>query len=346
MKTKIIALACATGAAVTCAYSEDPTYTNFIRQVQFPSGVQWDMSVASISPAGGSLSPLAINPGGARFELWTVKSTPLTNYLLDSKYVGTYVPLASVAIRSEDPYSDIPRTRADRPFWVDITVTGLLAGEDDPEPSKSVKLLRHVQSYGVGGTGLNVDRTQAILHTQSYIDTNGSRTLNYTLTSVPGANLAKLRGEERFSIFSLADYQAPESQLASKFIQIWPEADGSISGIAQNQVIRMELPQLTLTLNDGYPGCSVYAQAYEGNLANGVTGRVIPASAKSFAGETLPVDRTLVIRSEDYDSTLDNDGRWTIEFLTVTPFDVTRLAYVSFDLDRTIKMNASVTTIE
>ena len=89
------------------AVAATPVYTNFIRQVQLPTGVQWDVTVASI---GEQLSALAIDPGGARFELWTVKDTPLTSYLLDTRYVGTYVPMANVVIRSEDPYSLIPRT--------------------------------------------------------------------------------------------------------------------------------------------------------------------------------------------------------------------------------------------
>jgi len=122
-------------------WADTVTYTNFIRQVQFPTGVAWDVTVAA---SGTQLSQLAIDPGGARFELSAVKSTPLTSYLLNSVYVGTYIPVSTVAISSEDPYTLIPRTRADRPFSVDITVGGLLNGVTDPDPAKSVKFLRHV----------------------------------------------------------------------------------------------------------------------------------------------------------------------------------------------------------
>lgn len=325
------------------AYCQTGTYTNFIRQVQLPTGVQWDMSVASVSPAGGSLSPLAINPGGARFELWTVLSSPLTNYLLDTKYVGTYVPIADVAIRTEDPYDAIPRTRADRPFYVDVSVSGLLSGATDPDPSKSVKLLRHVQSYGAGGTGINLDRTQATLLSQASIATNGTQTLTYALTSIPGADRTKVRGEERFSVFSLADYQAPESQLASKFVQIWPVADGSISGIAANQLFRFKMPILTITLNDLYPTSTTYTQVYKGEPRLGVTGFVVPGSSL-VVNESIPVSRTLVV--DNYDVAFDSDGRWTMELLTSTPFGLDRLAFVSFNIDRTIEVNGTVTTIE
>ena len=240
-------LHCIIAASLSCGLGlaqETISYTNYIRQFQMPSDVIWDAS--STVPANGSqLSALAINPGGARFDLWTMKSsslTGLTEYLLDSNYVGTYVPVATVVVRSEDTTSPTTRTRADRPFYVDVTISGLLSGASDPEPSKSVKFLRHVQSYGIGGTGIGIDRTQATLLTQSSITINGTQQLTFLVNSIPGANRSKVRGEERYSVFSLEDYQAPESQLASKYIQVWPVADGSISGIAPSQLVRFSLP--------------------------------------------------------------------------------------------------------
>ena len=181
------------------------TYTNFIRQYQTPSNVVWDCSDA-VAVSGSQLASLAINPGGARFALWTVASENehLTDYLLTSCYVGTYVPIATVAIRSEDTYTEIARTRADRPFYVDITVDGLLSGATDPDASKSVKLTRHVQSYGTEGTGVTIDRAQATLLSQVSITTNGSQTLTYALNSVPCTDRTKVRGEERFTVFSIA----------------------------------------------------------------------------------------------------------------------------------------------
>ncbi|MEO8615928.1 MAG: hypothetical protein ABI600_12365 [Luteolibacter sp.] len=316
------------------------TYTNFIRQVQLPSNVQYDATVVA---TGSQLSALSIDPGGATFQLWTVKSSPLTNYLLDSAYVGAYVPLATVTVRSEDPYTTIPRTRCDRPFYVDYTVSGLLSGATDPDASKSVTLLRHVQSYGTNGTGIGIDRTQATLLSQATVNTNGAKTLSYTLTSVPNANRSKVRGEERFSLFSLADYQADASQLASKFIQIWPVADGSITGIANSQYIRYALPTVTLSINDIYPSATVYAQVYRGSAVLGTEGTVVPGSSLVI-NDTLPQSRVLTLNN--YDSAFDSDGVWTMELLTTTPFGTDRLAFVTFNLTRTLKLNGTVVTME
>jgi hypothetical protein len=352
MKSPIILTAFVLSALA--ANAQEIIYTNFIRQFQTPTNVVWDAS-ATVLQAGSRESDLAINPGGARFELWTVANTsPPTSRLLDTAYVGTYVPVATVTIRSEDPYI-IPRTRVDRPFYVDIEVTGLLNGPSDPPASKAVKLTRHMQSYGVGGTGINIDRTQASLVSQVFVNTNGNQTITVPgmATAIPGAG-SKIRGEERFTIFSIEDsriapdgvtYVVPETQIASKLIQIWPMADGVITGIAQNQLVRYQLPQLTLTLNDLYPSSTTYVQVYKGEQQLGIEGRIVPGSAVTI-NDSVPVSRVLVI--DDYDEVFDDggDGRWTMELVTDTPFGVERLAYVSFDLDRTIKVNGSFVTIE
>lgn len=332
----IAALFCCTAGAS----AQSSAYTNFIRQVQFPGGVAYDASVAVF---GQDFSQLAIDPGGARFELWTVHSATLERHLLSSTYVGTYTPVAGVEIVSEDLSAAIPRTRADRPFQVMVKVDGLMVGDDVPDAAKRVKFLHHVQSYGVDGTGENIDRAQAILLEQVMIESNGTQTLNFMINAVPGADRSKVRGEERFSVFSLEDYQAPESQIAAETIQIWPVADGSIAGITHGQLIRYMLPQVTLTVNDLYPSSTTYAQVYKGNAQLGMTGKVVPGSAVVI-NDSVPHDRILVL--DNYDEVFDEDGRWTMELVTVTPFGIDRLAYVTFDLDRTIKVNAAFTTIE
>lgn len=316
------------------------TFTNFIRQVQMPTGVHWDASVAS---TGERISPLPVDLGGARFELWTIKSSPLTSYLLDTRFVSAYAPTAEVVIRSEDPYLAIPRTRADRPFSVDIKLNGLLAGTGNPVSSTAVKLLRHVQSYGIAGTAEGINRSQAILQSQAQITSNGTQKLEYTVTAIPGADRSKVAGEERFSVFSLADSLSPESQLASRYIQIWPVADGSISGITSGEKLRVQLPTLTFTLNDLYPESHTYAQVYKGNPVLGTEGTLLPGSSL-LHNATTPTSRVLLVSG--YDSVLTGDGIWTIELLTETPFGTDRLAHLTFEIDRTIELNGTFTTFE
>lgn len=340
MKTFRFALGCLLLGSTGALAQTGSSFTNFIRQVQLPSGVQWDASVAA---SGNQQSALEINPGGARFELWTVKSTPATNYLLDSKYVGTYVPIAQVVIRSADPYATIPRTRVDKPFYVDYMVSGLLSDASAPAASKSVNFLRHIQSYGAGGTGIGIDRAQATLFNTSSVSSNISATLTFPVTALTGSPQTKVRGEERFSFYSLDDYQAPASQLASQFVQVWPVADGSISGVTANQKIRFAMPTVSLTMNDVYPSSTTYAQIYQGPAVLGTVGTVVPGSSL-VVNETIPQSRVLTLTN--WDRIFDADGQWTMELVTATPFGVERLAYVTFSLDRTIQVNGNVTTID
>lgn len=315
-------------------------YTFFVRQVQMPDTLIWDVTIDQV---GTQQSPLAINPNGARFELWAVKSSPLTSYLLDTTYVNSYIPVSEVKITSEDPYEVIPRTRADRPFTVTITTEGLSSDPNAPAAAQSVKLLRHVQSYGADGTGANVDRTQATLVSQGSVNSNGTETLQYTLTSIPGGDRTQVRGEERFSVFSLEDYQAPESQLDSQFIQIWPVASSRISGLANGDTIKGNAPRVTIDLQNLYPDSWTYAQVYRGAPELDKDGDRVPGSSL-LVDQAVPRDDQLVIL--DWDDVIRQDGDWTIEVLTVTPFGIDRLEHVTFQVQRTIKLNGSVTSID
>lgn len=351
MKTLLYSLLVSSLSTGPGSALETISYSNYIRHYQMPSGLSWDAS-SEVPPNGSQFSNLAIQEGGARLDLHTIKSSSLsglTSYLLDTSYVGTYVPVATISIRSEDMTGVIPRTRVDIPFYVDVTINGLRTGLTDPAASKSVKLLHHAQSYGVGGSAVGIDRTQAILISQSAISSNGQQTLTFTYTSVPGADRSKVKGEERFSVFSLADYQAPEMQLASQYIEILPIADATISGISNNDVIKSNLPPLTLTFNDLYPKSTIYAQVYKGDPVLGTEGTKIAAS--QFIVDPSTTEKSLSIT--DYGSVFTSDGRWTIELNTVTPFGPERLqtpsgspAVLSFDLDKTINVNSTVTTIE
>lgn len=324
--------------AGSLAQSQDFTY--FIRQIQMPDNLAYDVSVTQ---EGSRFSEFAVNPEGARFELWTVKSDPLTSYLLDTTYVNSYIPVAEVKVVTEDPYEVIPRTRADRPFTVNITLNGLSSDPTAPEAAQSVKLLRHTQAYQNKGTGKNTNRGNATLVSQGSISSNGDHSLSYALTSIAGSDRSKVRGEERFSIFSLADYQAPESQLDSAFVQIWPVADATLTGIQDGAKITERVPEIEIELQDLYPDSWTYAQVYKGTPALGTNGIMVPGSS-IVIDSSVPRDETIILR--DWDRVLRSDGTWTLEVLTITPFGADRLAYRTFEVERALRINGAVTSVE
>lgn len=339
MKTlRLLAIVTAfSGVVVPSSVAGTEEYTNYIRQKLLPTGLIWDMPVPS---EGSALSPLALDADGSRFELWTVKSgSPPVSYLLDDAYVGTYTAQGSVDITTEDLEVDAPRTRADRPFDVTITVDGLQSDPLAPIGSRYLKLVRHVQSYGTKGTGADIDRSQATMVSQSLIESNGTRQLSFPVTSIPGADRAKIRGEERFSLYTVDTNE----KVASETVRIWPVADGTIDGVTPHQKFRFKMPPLTVTLNDLYPESNTYLQVYYGYPRDGVEGTLVPGSSLVVRQE-VPEDRVLLI--DDYDAVFDQDGVWTMELLTATPFGIDRLAYLAVEIDRTIEIKATVSTIE
>lgn len=324
------------------------SYFNELRQVQLPTLVERTVTLAEL--AGERPSELAIDPGGARFELWTFLNNDLsTATLLDHNYVSTYTPVAEVRIATEDPYDVIPRTRVGRPFNVVVTPYGLLPHDTlgAHDAAKQVTLTRHVQSYGLDGTGENLDRTQATVINQVALTENANYLFQYSTTAVPSTELTKVRGEERFSVFSLdhheEGYHVDASQLATLTIQIWPESDGSITGISNGDTLRFNTPQITLTMIDLYPDSNTYAQLYPGPPTLGTEGKVISGSTVPHYAAT-PHNETLVLNN--WDAHIDQDGQWTMELISETPFDITRLAYVTFNINRSIEVQGSVTTSE
>lgn len=358
---------------------DDPTYINLIKQVQLtvPSPITYYLNGVKAADSGID-SPQEINPEGARFELWTVRSSPNNSFQLQTTYVSAFVPVATVVIDTEDPWGKDPdsvsyanptfatakivpkniaaavrRTRADRPFKVYVTTDGLLNGAADPEVSKKLDFKRYLQAYGPGGTGNNIDRTQAILSTPAlpqFSFPNGPQApLVVSLSSIAGADRRKLRGEETFSVWSLLDTSVPgrtiaPEKLSSDYLQIWPMTDGVLSGLSMNQSVRFAMPTLTFQYTDTYPGAHTFAQIYKGEVRDNVAGLIIPGSSKN---NTSPYpENNLETTGSEFDRMFDSDGRWTIEILTISPFDTIRLHYVTINVDRTIEVNGSVTTLE
>ncbi len=299
----------------------------FIRQQQLQNHLTFDIPVPQ---DGESLSPLAPGEAGSKFELWAVRGSPPAAYLLDTAVVSPYLPGATVTIRSEDPYPVLPRTRADRPFHVDVAVQGIDNTAEAPNSLKGVTLHRHVQSYGPGGTGAQVDRDQATLLSETAITTDGEQTLSFAVSGIPGGGNQDARGEERFSLVSQAGYELPVPLLiSSRSIQVWPVAGGSISGLAPGQTIGPAVPEITFQLSDLYPSSTTFAQVYRGSPQSGITGTILPGSSITV-DDSVPANRSLVLGN--YGSVFDSDGLWTLEILTQTPFGTDRIAHVSFSV--------------
>jgi hypothetical protein len=127
---------------------------------------------------------------------------------------------------------------------------------------------------------------------------------------------------------------------------VWPIADVEILGLDENAKITRSLPNLTINLTDLYPDSTTSVQIYKGNQALGTEGAQIEGSRISF-NSIVPQNAQILVRN--WDSYAVDDGVYTVEVITLTPFDnraPERLAWLTFSVDRTISMKGSATTSE
>jgi hypothetical protein len=162
------------------------------------------------------------------------------------------------------------------------------------------------------------------------ISVNGTQQLVITSPSVSATPANKARGEERFTIYSKADYQNPPLILDTQFIQIWPIADGSISGINEGATVGADAPDLTVTLNDLYPSSTTYAILYQGSPVANPSGTTVPGSQVVIQAAE-PMNREVVL--SNYAHLIDSNGTWTLDVLTDTPFGTDRIMARSFNVE-------------
>lgn len=315
-------------------------YNTIIRQIQQTTGVVWDAPVAA---AGEALSQMQLESGGALFQLHTVKTDGSASYLLDQKLVGAYLPQATVKLTSEDPYTKVTRTRCDRPFNLEITVTGLMSGTNLQDAAKKVLVQQFATKYPAGGMLTVAQATAGTPVATSYLEANGTTRYNFSLTALRGTDATKVTGEEHFLVHALPDTAVTQTQIAGGFIQILPMASGTISGIASGSVIGFKTPVLRVDLKDLYPRSDTWLQIYPGAPKLGTAGTTLAGSMLVLDQEKTD-SRTLLV--SNWDSAIKNEGLHTIELLTQTPFGLERLGFVSFQVDRTIHMQGTFVNLE
>ena len=317
------------------------TWVNFIRQNQVKSGVVWDMPVDA---QGNGPSALTLEEDGALFQLWTIKQESFKDYLLDQKVVGTYLPSAEIRIQTGDPYPNVHRTRADQPFTVEIEIGGLLGGTGVPEAAKRVLAEHHLASYSAGQTSIDPRvATGSSPASSGYITTNGTMVLNFTGSTLPASDPTHAMGEEHFVVHSLPDLDAPQTQIASNFVQVWPVASGSIAGIEAGDTVRFNTPPLQLLLDNLYPSSTTYLQIYPGASRLGVDGKRVDGTVLVLDQDTKE-DR--IIALTDWEDAIGDEGEYTMEIITETPFGPERLTSLSFNVDRVLAVNALIGDFE
>lgn len=335
MKRSLATLALATLSLIhpLAAGSED--YVNFVRQYQQGTGVFWDMQ--NVAPKDSSTALYPLDESGALFQLWTIQKLGARDFLLDQKTVGAYLPKAEIKVITNDPYPHTPRTRADQPFAVEITVHDLLSGANLPQAASSVLAEHHLAAYPEGETSIPVATAIASApYGSGYITQNGVTRFDFQRSAIVQPVTKKPFGEEHFTVHALSDGSVAQTKIAGGYVQVWPVASGVIEGIAPNEKIRFAAPRLTLVLQDLYPGSYTHLRIRDEK------GETVSSDDSKFVLAEEPTATGKLITVADYGLLMKDDGRYTLELVTETPFGSEVLHSVPVDVDRTMHVRATL----
>jgi len=332
----------------------------WVRQTDLATGQIYDTPITG--GGGAYTAPMQVSKSGSLFELFARGTAWDSNiYLLDTKIIGTYNPQVAVSITSEDDYvrgdpagsTFVKRTRADRPFSVNIQVQGLVP--DSTTPSE------HDVYLGVQGKNYDPATYSSLNQTPYLIEEsnleNGSYTFGPLYHQLTSPTLSSGSGEETFTIVRYASYQVPDTIIAQPKIEIWPVASASVSNITPGQVFIDRIPSVVVTLNHLYPDSRTYVQVYKGNQVLGTVGKLVNGTELLFGGYYNPdqadsstnVPQSLTVSVDDLSNYASEDGIYTLEVVTYTPFfgrTAERLFYVTFEVDRVITSRGQISTTE
>lgn len=287
---------------------------------------------------------------GANFELFTEHNGNGEVYLLAKTYVSSDGPRGLVKLSSADPYTP-PRTRADLGFHADLLVQNLKGGTGGADAADAVEYRRYVLPFPSESDGTGVKLTDATLYSQESISKEGITPKDYAISQIPGSPTSKRRGLERHEIWTIPSNNSKPFQLAAATITVWPMPTGAITGLTNGGKYRYVLPEITLTYDDVYPNSVVQARIYKGGYS-----AEEPAAEKVYFIQGSAVSHNEV-KPADYSIKLSNwtenfpeDGDWTIELVATTPFEENKpplvLDHHTFNLDRSMKVNSAVSTVE
>ena len=332
----------------------------WVRQTDLATGQIYDTPI--IGSGGTYTAPVRVNETGSLYELFA-RGTAWDNniYLLDTELIGTYNPEVSISIETEDSYvrgdpagsSFVKRTRADRPFTVNIEVDGLVEG--------STSTAERTVYLAVQGRNAN-PVTYSLLDQPQYLMEdanleNGTYTLGPLYHQLTSPTLSTGNGEQSFTLVRYASYMVPDTILVQPKVEVWPVASAIITNIAEDQLFIDRIPTVVINLQHLYPDSYTYVQFYSGDQVLGTTGTVVGNTERRFGlhynpeqtGEPTNVPQNLSISIDDLSNYTARDGKYTLEVITHTPFfgrAPERLAHVTFEVDRVITSRGQISTKE
>lgn len=332
---------------------------NFIMQ-EVVSNNQTIQYKIPLSNTSGEVMSYPVDATSSIFRLYTIytdSSNTLKTLLLDTKSVGTYMPSAKVTVSSSDPF--VPaRTRVDQPYGISIVASGLSSEAGAPEQGKTMRVVRSYKVYdpktmaaASGDKGKDYTNPFTLDKNTTYSLTDGNSAGGFQ----PRLDIADnpqtaLMGEETFTVYT-GGSTSTASTLASGTIQIWPIAESKFYNLEPKKIYRDVPVGSSIGCVNLYPGCRIYAQIYKGDPTNKLSeAKVIPSADLQYSATTRE-PQTQIFPLNNLENFIFNDGDYTIEIMTVTPFNGGKPELISggtltFGVKRSISVNSGINTIE
>jgi hypothetical protein len=335
----------------------------WVRQTVLEAGLIYDIPLDATQTSNPFTAFIEVGDEGSLFQLYATGTAWDTNiYMLDSKLVYTYSPGVAFNVTTEDSTyvrgdtaskNGVYRTRADRPFSMKITVTGLK--EDGEEQAE-----RYVY---FSTSGVNYDLTSysglnqpSYLIQESNLD-NGVRNIGPVYHELSSTSASLGCGAQTYKIVRYASDGVPATILAAPTVEVWPVATATVDNLVEGQLYIDRLPTLIVNLNHLYPDSRTYVQIYSGPAVLGKVGTIVTGTELRYGRfynpdltqEPTNVAQTRKLSITDLSNYAYLDGTYTLEVITETPFfgrTAERLAHITFDVDRIITSRGKISSNE
>ncbi|WP_018971006.1 hypothetical protein [Rubritalea marina] len=264
----------------------------------------------------------------AVFELVSINiEDPSDSYILDTKTVYASAPQAEIAIVSDSTATGIPRTRADKPFYVTYSVKNLQAVED-------TRLNSAILVYQTtGGKVFDENITQ---------NTSAKEKSYSPMSLFSGETAESLHGTVTFSLVENNGTESYNDEFANQEVLILPKHSGSISGIEEGETYS-SLPSVQFDVANVYPQATMQVRLFKSDN---------PSNYKAIeCGATFINPKDELMTPESLGATslnngyLDSGGEWTLQWVhTSTAWGEEVVDQVSFNYQTSINVRSRIST--
>lgn len=304
----------------------------------------------------GSKPSLPIGANGSRFELWTWRFLDgefISEELLDTTEVGTYLPTAEITINTADPFEGFHRSRVDQPFTVTFDADNLRANSEGGAPISSRRVLveHHVDLFTDGNfDGTSIESTELVR--SFFLNDNDPLVVNYAVTNITAPDIARRAGRERFIIYALEDGDTPQRVIASDEVLILPLSEAFITILSEKEIYKT-LPDFDSTIHRAYPGSSTWVEVYDGQFSGSKRGFRLNTTFEATGHDYTADPKVIQLRDFPIEVQPALAGFKTIVLRSSSPFGGESieaggivLAHETVRVGNVMRINAMVTDME